>query len=184
MTVDICLQACRGHGFRYAALHGTQDCFCATQFPNPGPGDTAPAGLSPGTPTPGSTNLNTTAPNECHVTPQSVFGCHGNLNEWCGSNTASDLYEDPSFSNASGIGVAANYQYLGCFANPNPGFYVQTHQNDTIDCMNYCGTLGYPFAARTYYDSSSQNQCGCGTEIQVGLQTDESVCNYQCAVGR
>jgi hypothetical protein len=112
MTVDICLQACRGHGFQWAALHGTQDCFCATQFPDPGPGDTAPIGDSPGTATSDSSTNNATAPNTCHVNPQSQNGCHGNLNQWCGSGAASDLYKDPSYSSASGAGAASNYVYV------------------------------------------------------------------------
>lgn len=112
MTVDICLQACRGHGFQYAALHVQTECWCATQFPNPGPGDTAPAGTQPGTPTGDSSTNNATAPNTCHETPQSLFGCHGNLNEWCGSGVASDLYKDPSYSITSGSGAASNYVYV------------------------------------------------------------------------
>lgn len=33
MTVDTCLQACRGHGSRYAAIYYGKECFCAATFP-------------------------------------------------------------------------------------------------------------------------------------------------------
>ena len=174
MNVEICLAACRGHGFKWAALYYGTECYCAPEFPlatNPssttsGPG--TPAGTAPGTPT-----------------TQSQCGsvCNGNANETCGGGGAASVYFDPSFTNnTAAASDPGQYKYLGCFNNVNPGpMYMSIATTSTVSCVTYCGLLGYPFSARSGIDSNTgSTTCGCGSEIQSGLQIAESNCFNYC----
>lgn len=177
MTVDICLKACRGHGFRYAALYYGTECWCASVFPNPDPpsngitsgGSGSPKGNNPGVATSGS-NCNSK--------------CNGDLTQtqFCGSGSASNVYEDPSYTYSAASQSASKYLYLGCFSNINPGVAYQTlRTTDTASCQDYCSKLGYPFSSRSGPDSDTGSyNCGCGTEVQTGLQLDESRCSFNC----
>lgn len=172
VTVDICLQACRGHGFRYAALYYGTECYCASIFPNPNPPSTSNgqgtlAGTQPGTAVSGSV---------CSS------GCNGDSSQTCGAGSAASVYQDNTFTNNTAVRSASNYRYLGCFNNVNPGpMYTSIRTTSTISCQSYCGSLGYPYSARSGIDSDTgATSCGCGTEIQSGLQIDESNCNTNC----
>lgn len=170
MTVDTCLRACRGHGFRYAAIYYGKECFCAATFPNPGP----PAS---GTTTTGIGAFVGTKPG----TPGGVcsLACNGNIMQICGGFSAASLYEDPSFTNSTTVQAASNYGYVGCFSYLNPGpTYATIRTVSTRSCLAYCGLLNYPFASRSGPDGNTgATTCGCGTEIQSGLQ----VADYRCA---
>lgn len=170
MTVDICVQACRGHGFRYAAIYVGKECFCAATFPNPGP----PAS---GTTTAGKGALQGTKPGSSGGVCSTA--CNGNIMQICGGPSAASLYEDPSFTNSTSVQVASNYGYVGCFSYLNPGpMYAVIRTVSTLSCLEYCGLLGYPFASRSGPDGNTgATTCGCGTEIQYGLQ----VADYRCA---
>lgn len=82
MTVDTWLRACRGHGFRYAAIYYGKECFCAATFPNPGP----PAS---GTTTTGIGAFEETKPGS----PGGVcsLACNGNIMQICGGHSAASL---------------------------------------------------------------------------------------------
>lgn len=176
ITVESCQSACRGHGFRYAGLYDSASCFCGADLPNPGAqastvdGVAAAQGSAPGTIASTST---------CHVTGQM---CAGNSTEFCGSSTATDIYEDTSFSNSSTVRAAENFYYIGCFSNVAPGpLYVTLETPATSDCASYCGELGYTYMGRSGFNSeTATSTCGCGTEVQTGNQVDESLCNYSC----
>ena len=176
ITVDICLQGCRGHGFRYAALYNSVSCYCSYDLPNPSASESA--SMTPG-PSPGNSPGSLTSTSTCDRSGQ---GCAGNPNQFCGSSVASDVYEDPSFPAAAGASNAANFDYIGCFTNTAPGpFYVTLSTPDTAQCAGYCGQLGYPFSGRMGYNSQTGTAtCGCGSEIQTGTQADEVNCNYYC----
>ena len=174
MTTETCLQACRGHGFKWAATFSGSDCYCAPQFPlatnpsstNSGPG--TPLGSSPGTP------ASSTA---C------TSSCMGNSSEYCGGGDAANIYFDPSFSNDTAKASDPNqYSYVGCFSDVSPGpLYMTIETTSTADCTQYCGKVGYSFAGRSGIDSQSGTAtCGCGSEIQAGYQIDESNCSNYC----
>lgn len=192
MSIETCQTACRGHGFKWAATFYGTECYCAPEFPlatNPssttsGPG--TPAGNNPGTPTSSS---------QCQST------CNGNSSEFCGGGDAASVYFDPSFSNNTATASdPGQYKYMwvtaehillastadsgfsGCFSNINPGPMYQTIQTtSTAACAQYCGLLGYPFAGRSGVDSNTgATTCGCGSEVQAGLQIDESNCFNYC----
>ena len=176
VTVEICQTACRGHGFPYSLLYGGNSCFCGADFPSPSPPSSGSTSGGPGAPS-GSNPGTQTSASQC------TAPCVGNTSETCGGNSASSLYHDPSFTtNPTADGVASKYAYLGCFNNVNPGpMYISIATTDTISCVQYCAALGYPYAARSGFDSqTNMNTCGCGTEIQSGLQIAETNCAYYC----
>ena len=174
MTVDICLQACRGHGFKWAALYYGQECYCSADFPLPvNPSNTingpvSPVGSAPGTPTSASA---------CGS------ACSGNGAQICGGGGAASLYMDPSYSNNT---VTASdpgrYQYFGCYSNGNAGpMYISSlATNSTVNCVSYCGSIGYAYSARSGPDTNSGSTCACGSEIQSGLQLPETSCGTYC----
>jgi hypothetical protein len=171
ITVDICLTGCRGHGFKYALLDGDpnlgQRCYCSLLPPaNAQTFDSNP-------------NNNQTI-NTCHVSPAATRGCTGNRNQWCGSNSASDVYLDPSFSNSSTVAQASNYAYLGCYQNQSPGIaFVQLTTATELACREYCAVDRWPYAFSLGADGTNNN-CGCGTEIQSNYQLPESQCTTVC----
>lgn len=174
MTIEICLQACRGHGFGWAAAWAGSECYCGSEFPmakNNGStiyGPSPPPGAAPGTPT----------SNAACNTP-----CSGNSSETCGSGSTAQLYFDPSFSNNTPTTSDPNqYKYLGCFSYVAPGpMYMTIQTTSTVACATYCGLLGYSFSARGGPDTDTGGStCGCGSEIQSGLQLDESRCGTYC----
>ena len=169
LTVEQCQMACRGHNFQYSALYYGTDCWCAPIFPVPqgasntssGPGSYL--GTAPGTTGTGCTSQ-----------------CRGNTSEFCGGGSATSVYQDPSYSNSGGSWQ--NYRYLGCFSNVNPGpMFTRVQTTSTVSCGSYCASLGYAYMSRSFYDSATgQTTCGCGSEIQAGLQLAESSCTYNC----
>ena len=176
VTIEICQQACRGHGFKYSGLYQGNACFCSAEFPNPSPPSSGSTSGGVGNP-PGN------APGVQSSGTQCSSPCTGNSTETCGGNTATSIYLDPSFTNDTAtVGTAKNYNYVGCYNNVNPGpMYVSIETTDTVSCVQYCSALGYPYAARSGFDSqNTTNTCGCGTEIQSGLQISESSCAYYC----
>lgn len=191
VTVDICLKACRGHGFQYAALFYGTECYCmtpflslrvnislsrrcigASTFPNPDPPTSGVTTGGPGI----SRGPNKVAESKC------ASSCTGNSSQICGDGGAANVYQDPSFTNSIAARLPSNYGYLGCFNNVNPGpMYTSIRTTNTTSCLSYCASLGYSFAARSDVDSSTgSTSCGCGTEIQSGLQIEERFCERNC----
>ena len=166
ITVDKCLQGCRGHGFRYAALYNSDSCYCSVNFQKPSSSKRDSYG-------------NSATANTCDRLGQS---CAGNSNQFCGSSVASEVYEDPSFAAAPGPSNAGNFKHLGCFTNTSPGpFEMVIHTPDTTNCAGYCGQLGYAFSGRMGFDAKSGTAtCGCGSEIQSGTRANEMNCNASC----
>ncbi|KAI9724921.1 MAG: hypothetical protein M1812_000197 [Candelaria pacifica] len=167
VSVDICLQGCRGHGFRFAALHGATDCYCGTKKPT--------------TQTLGSSTTSNATINECHVT--SLGGCQGNTNQYCGSLAASDVYEDTSFPNVALAAQGGNYAYVGCITVISPGdFFYATTAANTAACQSACANLGYPFAGMSDKGGVT-NACQCGTEIQKGSPASAGQSCLPCGGG-
>ena len=173
MSVTICLAACRGHGYKYAALYGGSNCYCGPIFPfSSNPGSTSGTGTIGGS-APGTK----IADSNCQTT------CTGNSAQKCGGGGYSALYFDPSFRNdTSAAGAATNYAYVGCYSNVNPGpAYITLTTTSTQACQAYCGSVGYSFSTRSGADTSTGTSCGCSSEVQSGLQIAESQCNTFCS---
>ena len=174
MSVDICLLACRGHGFKYAALFYGIECYCNPVFPalDAPSGNNAASG--PGNPE-GSNPTQSVSQSNCQST------CSGNSSEFCGGGDAAEVYIDPSFPTSTSVDAGTNYKYLGCYNNISPGpMFTTIATPDTPTCVQYCGQLGYPYAQRSGNNANTGTTCGCGTEIQSGYQIAESNCNMNC----
>ena len=179
ITVTFCQQACRGHGFRFAALYTGSVCYCATRFPNPFPPSSGSTTSGPGA-LPANTNANAAVDDGfCKLSK-----CLGNIAQSCGGPTYAAVYEDPSFSSDTSLQSATYYSYLGCYQVVSPGnMFAVIKTPSTISCETYCGQLGYPFIARTGINTDTGTTCGCGTEIQAGYQLEDSQCQYPCNIG-
>lgn len=174
ITVEFCLTACRGHGFRYAAVYAGTSCYCASTFPNPDPPTTGSSTSGPGA-------LIGTQPGVAVANSVCNTACAGNALQTCGSGSAANVFQDLSFSNATAVTAVSNYGYVGCYNNINPGpMYTSIKTISTLSCQTYCAALGYPFSSRSGIDSNTGTTCGCGTEVQSGLQIAESNCFNYC----
>lgn len=172
LTVDQCTTACRGHNFRYSGLWYGTDCWCAATFPVL---QSSTTGSSTGGPGPALGSAPGTTGTGCNS------ACGGNILQQCGGGSATSVYEDPSYTFPVSAIVWQNYQYLGCFSNINPGpSFTVTRTNGSISCSTYCGQLGYAYMSRGGFDSNTGTTCGCGSEVQSGLQVAESMCGYYC----
>ncbi|KAL8737054.1 MAG: hypothetical protein Q9181_002069 [Wetmoreana brouardii] len=177
LTVDLCLQACRGHGFKFAGLYNAQQCFCSPKLPYPQRPTTNQAGDGLGTYL-GSNPGGTVSNDKCGTV------CPGNSAQTCGGAGFLAVYQDPSFvteTSPATYGVPANYLYFGCYSNNNGGpqfFSIKT--TSTINCESYCGALGYAWSMRGGTDLATGESCGCSAELQGGLQLAETSCNRYC----
>ena len=173
LTVDLCQTACRGHGFKWAALFYGTECYCSETFPNPNPPATTNEGIG---------TYDFTVPPVKGPDSNCNSQCQGNPSQTCGGGDAAQVYFDTSFTNSTTVQGYQNYRYLACYNNINPGAtYVSIRTTSSISCANYCGQLGYSIMARSGTDANTgATTCGCGSEIQRGLQIDESLCNVNC----
>ena len=174
MNVEICLLACRGHGFQFAALYYGIECYCSPNFPALNAPSSNNASSGPGV-NPGPAPLTPVAQSNCAST------CNGNSSETCGGGSAAQVYQDPSFPTSTTVQAASNYKYLGCYNNISPGpMYTTIATPDTPTCVTYCGKLGYPYAQRSGNNANQGTTCGCGTEVQSGYQLPEASCAANC----
>ena len=70
-------------------------------------------------------------------------------------------------------------EIINRYVSPGPS-YKTYKTTSTSACQTYCGLIGYPFSARSGFDSATTDStCGCSPEIQAGVQIAESLCtNY------
>lgn len=109
--------------------------------------------------------------------------CAGDSTQQCAGSGSSLVYFDPSYTNNTAqAGAVGNFKYFGCYSNQNPGpMYINSlSTTSTANCAAYCGLLGWAFSSRSGTDSNTGSTCGCGSEIQTGLQLPESSCNVYC----
>ncbi|KAK3310842.1 WSC domain-containing protein [Chaetomium strumarium] len=122
-----CARACRGFGYKFAALVSAT-CTCGTQLPD---------GLSDG--------------GTCDVP------CPGDARQTCGGAEDAVVMVDPTYAasdqvppSPSNPTVAAYYQYLGCFnLDMRHEFPIEDQRatqlvQDIDACFNLCAGMGYP----------------------------------------
>jgi hypothetical protein len=152
-----CTQACRGHGYRFAALVSGFQCQCGQNPP------TTPAPSS-------SLDPKGVSGNSCHAnTVGSALGafCPGDATQFCGllgsgNIPYADVYVDNSFPLFSSINPTVeqnNYRYMGCFLNgappnnvnsilayrpPNFGANATSGFTTQAQCFYACANLGFP----------------------------------------
>ncbi|RKU41180.1 hypothetical protein DL546_000067 [Coniochaeta pulveracea] len=171
VTPSACARACRGFGFRVAALYDG-DCSCGYNDPT------------------GLTLLATCA-----------APCSGDASQTCGGGGATQVFVDPSFADPDAVAgtpqtqLAAYYQRLGCFhiiggqEFPTQNRVNSAFTSSTVQvCLESCALLRYPLAYASYIDVSSVH-CECGETFAAGVfRVDEStdttgMCRTTCADG-
>lgn len=179
MTRGLCATVCRGHGFRYAVLYGGTNCYCSPEFPvhsvSAGASANAPPTLLSGANSGANAGV-ASGEGSCST------ACAGNVTESCGGSGYATVLRDPTFtSNAATATDPGQYKYIGCFGHVAPGpMFLAVKTSSTMNCATFCGYLGYSFIARNAADSNTGNNCGCGTEVQMGYQIAESSCTFYC----
>ncbi|KAE9376663.1 WSC-domain-containing protein [Stipitochalara longipes BDJ] len=152
MTIEACVDFCKGNDFRYAGLEYYGECFC---------GATVGGSLSP------TSNCN--AP------------CTGNSSEICGGTSYISIYQDPTFP-AVDDSVISDYNYVGCYSEGVGGRaleYQQDLNTSTItieECLFACKDAGFAFAGVEF-----ASQCFCNVVLGNGsVPLPASSCSMPC----
>ncbi|KAK4240135.1 WSC domain-containing protein, partial [Achaetomium macrosporum] len=121
-----CAWACRGFGYKFAALASAK-CTCGIQLPD---------GLAPNS-------------GVCDIP------CPGDARQVCSGVEDAVVIVDPTYAandqvpiSTSNDTIAGFYQYLGCFNTPNEfatqDFRASQEVADIDTCFNLCEGMGYP----------------------------------------
>ncbi|KAK8122556.1 WSC domain-containing protein, partial [Apiospora sp. TS-2023a] len=158
VTPKGCVRACRGHGFKYAAMFD-RGCRCGTDI----------------------TGLNPTADETPCTT--GTRPCAGDGRENCGSSGGARIYVDPSFQDSALIlNKVSGYGVLGCFYKPNlpTGLTVVSEKvvGTAADCLTFCAASSYPLAYMA--KNAAQINCKCGQDFGVGSRTHDDTTDQFC----
>ena len=131
-TAHYCSDACRAHGYKYAALFGSNGCKCGMSL------------------TRGSITID---PDQAESNCAGEV-CPGDSGENCGSSAYARVFVDPSFPDestlSSGSAQLSGWQQVGCFKTPNwdsiENAVIDYSAASSDDCLNRCADYGYPLA--------------------------------------
>ncbi|KAM0809416.1 putative WSC domain-containing protein [Seiridium cardinale] len=167
-TPYFCTDTCRAHGFKYAATWDRQ-CRCGMALQS------------------SVKDLGSAQPDDSLCTDAGSF-CPGDRRENCGTNQGARIWVDPSFQEESLLPdpsiLAAQYNVLGCFYQPNlpsgDASVTTTTQSSTTTCFTYCADLGYPLTFMVPLGSGSV-KCSCGQDFGVESRSYLDVSNQYCS---
>ncbi|KAF7881143.1 uncharacterized protein EAF02_007034 [Botrytis sinoallii] len=154
MTVEICVDFCKGNGYKYAGLEYYGECFC---------------GASVGGPQTSESNCS--------------FPCTGDNTESCGGNDILSVYQDTTFPTVDST-IISDYTPMGCYSDLGPNGRTLAWKQDQIPdadltieaCLQACKEGGYAFAGVEY-----SQECYCGVVLGNGTaKVDESNCQMTC----
>ncbi|TGO23411.1 hypothetical protein BPAE_0133g00090 [Botrytis paeoniae] len=154
MTVEICVDFCKGNGYKYAGLEYYGECFCGAFVSGP-----------------------QTSESNCS------FPCTGDTTESCGGNDILSVYQDTTFPTVDNTTIS-DYQPMGCYSDLGPNGRTLAWKQDQIPdadltieaCLHACKEGGYPFAGVEY-----SQECYCGVVLGNGTaKVDESNCQMTC----
>ncbi|TGO09080.1 hypothetical protein BTUL_0180g00130 [Botrytis tulipae] len=154
MTVEICVDFCKGNGYKYAGLEYYGECFC---------------GASVGGPQMSESNCS--------------FPCTGDNTESCGGNDILSVYQDTTFPTVDSTTIS-DYTPMGCYSDLGPNGRTLAWKQDQIPdadltieaCLQACKEGGYAFAGVEY-----SQECYCGVVLGNGTaKVDESNCQMTC----
>ncbi len=138
ITPNFCADICRAHGHKYAALKDNEcSCGSSLDYKNKA-GD--------------SVTLRDKKKDDIECETNSV--CPGDRLEACGTGNRARIFVDPSFEDDAAeedlATLAAGYEQLGCFKDPNFPTSQDTITSpdttfdSTAECFTYCADLGKP----------------------------------------
>ncbi|TGO59046.1 hypothetical protein BOTNAR_0170g00230 [Botryotinia narcissicola] len=154
MTVEICVDFCKGNGYKYAGLEYYGECFC---------------GASVGGPQTYESNCS--------------FPCTGDNTESCGGNDILSVYQDTTFPTVDSTTIS-DYTPMGCYSDLGPNGRTLAWKQDQIPdadltieaCLQACKEGGYAFAGVEY-----SQECYCGVVLgNATAKVDESNCQMTC----
>ncbi|CAJ2506440.1 Uu.00g005700.m01.CDS01 [Anthostomella pinea] len=124
MTVEDCVSACKGNGYRLAGLGYYGVCYC---------GQTVSTALLD--------------ESECS------FPCTGNSSQTCGGDTQVNIYMDPTFPTIAEPSIG-EYAPVGCWTDDSPNGKALFYRQESLDsstmttetCLSSCLAGGFPFA--------------------------------------
>ncbi|KAF7897095.1 hypothetical protein EAF00_005323 [Botryotinia globosa] len=154
MTVEICVDFCKGNGYKYAGLEYYGECFCGASVGGP-----------------------QTSESDCS------FPCTGDNTESCGGNDILSVYQDTTFPTVDSTTIS-DYTPMGCYSDLGPNGRTLAWKQDQIPdadltieaCLQACKEGGYAFAGVEY-----SQECYCGVVLGNGTaKVDESNCQMTC----
>lgn len=163
LTVEKCVQTCKGLGKHIAGMEYTAQCFCADSIINGG--------------------ALASSDNQC------AMPCGGNSSEICGGPDRMSIYASGNFSTydapkAQTTNLPGKWKYQGCLTDtPQPRvlpYQIDMETNLTIsNCLSLCSLYGYSAGSVEY-----GQQCFCGDDtdrVNAGVQyRPEGDCNTAC----
>ncbi|PQE13221.1 hypothetical protein CJF30_00003133 [Rutstroemia sp. NJR-2017a BBW] len=154
MTIQICVDFCKGNGYKYAGLEYYGECFCG-----------------------GSVNGMQTDESACS------YPCTGDQTEVCGGFDIISVYQDTTFPTVDETTVS-DYMPMGCWSDLGPNGRTLAWKQDQIPnenmtteaCLFACKQGGYAFAGTEY-----SQECWCGVVLGNGTaKVDDSNCAMPC----
>ncbi|KAL2879697.1 hypothetical protein SGCOL_005026 [Colletotrichum sp. CLE4] len=153
MTIETCVDACKGNGYRYAGLTYYGVCYC-------------------------SATINSPALEESTCS----YKCTGNSSEICGGPAAFSVYQDPTFP-SGGATVEDYTSIGCYTDDTNHGRTIAERQDSVDSatmtpstCLSACASEGYAFAGVEY-----GGECYCGVVMgKYTTATTMDKCNKPC----
>jgi hypothetical protein len=156
MTIEICQAFCISRNYGLAGIENGKDCYCGNTILNGG-----------------------IAKAKACITP-----CGGNTLERCGGAKSMSLFQITNFVFPSHPKIVQNYQYQGCYKEPNRGHvlsgpsFKSTAGMTVESCVAFCRNQ---VPIHIYAGMTNGIQCFCGsTRLPAALQ-GPSVCNSLCS---
>ncbi|KAF3910756.1 hypothetical protein ABW20_dc0100282 [Dactylellina cionopaga] len=178
-TIEKCMARCKGAGFRYAGIKGTNDaksCWCGS-------------GISD------DEKLTTTAKCDVNCLTEAGDKTKGYDTKNCGGLTTWSVYKDPCYKDFDGDAEADNYEPIGCFYYWGGGILTTTIAEvngdnlSTESCLQACASRGYAYAGTSASALSATwnrgDQCWCGGRVSaywIQRHKDYPADNTQCTV--
>ncbi|KAM3070359.1 hypothetical protein ACMFMG_010190 [Clarireedia jacksonii] len=154
MTIQTCVDFCKGNGYKYAGLEYYGECFCGA-------------------------SVRGTQTNETDCS----FPCTGDKTEVCGGFDILSVYQDTTFPTVDESTIS-DYLPMGCWSDLGPHGRTLAWKQDQIPnanmtteaCLSACKQGGYAFAGTEY-----SQECYCGVVLGNGTaKVDDSNCAMTC----
>ncbi|EPS37510.1 hypothetical protein H072_8804 [Dactylellina haptotyla CBS 200.50] len=158
-TMEKCIAACKGAGFRYAGIkgdNGKKSCWCGSGV---------------------SDDDKLTSESKCDIPcgeAESKSDKGYDMGK-CGGKTSWSIYQDPCYDPVDPEIAPGGYQYVGCFYYEGEGTFLSEKQtavsgdNLSVDsCLEACAFKGYAYAGMAASKGAkwpTGNQCWCGGRI-------------------
>lgn len=164
LTIESCVQTCKGLGLGVAGTQYSTQCFCGSSIINGG--------------------VLAASDSQCNMK------CGGDSSEICGAGNRMSVYATGNFSTYSkptvqNSSLPGNWQYQGCLKDqPIPRvlpYEILTMVNNATisDCLNLCAEYGYSAGGVEF-----GNQCFCGDDsdrVNAGVPfRPEADCSVAC----